>query len=96
MFVLNILVVLFISAKMRQAFVAIQEQSTQGFEKIEVLKDLIYKPNDAEQTSNNQFDINKFREAGLFLLLVNTCIYVASLPLGRHDTPRLRICSKTI
>ena len=83
MFILNILVVIFIYflAKMRQAFVAIQEQSSQGFggELEELLKD----PNlqnlniDAEQTSAIISLIStNLGEAGLFLLLVNLLVYI--------------------
>ena len=95
MFVLNILVVVFIYflAKMRQAFVAIQEQSTQGFgnELEELLKD----PNlqnlniDAEQTSAIISLIStNLGEAGLFLLLVNLLVYICGFIAAfiRHDT----------
>ncbi len=95
MFILNILVVVFIYflAKMRQAFVAIQEQSTQGFgsELEELLKD----PNlqnlniDAEQTSAIISLIStNLGEAGLFLLLVNLLVYICGFIAAfiRHDT----------
>lgn len=94
-FVLNILVVIFIYflAKMRQAFVAIQEQSTQGFGS--ELDKLLQDPNlqnldiDLEQTSAIISLIStNLGEAGLFLLLVNLLVYICGFIAAfiRHDT----------
>tara|TARA_B100001059_G_scaffold230715_1_gene265335 strand:- start:744 stop:2021 length:1278 start_codon:yes stop_codon:yes gene_type:complete len=96
MFILNLLVVIFIYflAKMRQAFVAIQEQSTQGFNP-EDFEKLLQDPNlsnlniDAEQTSAIISLIStNLGEAGLFLLLVNLLVYVCGFIAAfiRHDT----------
>lgn len=96
MFILNLLIVIFIYflAKMRQAFVAIQEQSTQGFNP-EDFEKLLQDPNlsnlniDAEQTSAIISLIStNLGEAGLFLLLVNLLVYVCGFIAAfiRHDT----------
>ena len=96
MFILNFLVVVFIYflAKMRQAFVSIQEQSTQGFNS-EDFEKLLQDPNlsnlniDVEQTSAIISLIStNLGEAGLFLLLVNLLVYVCGFIAAfiRHDT----------
>ena len=96
MFVLNFLIVIFIYflAKMRQAFVSIQEQSTQGFNS-EDFEKLLQDPNlsnlniDVEQTSAIISLIStNLGEAGLFLLLVNLLVYVCGFIAAfiRHDT----------
>lgn len=96
MFILNFLVVVFIYflAKMRQAFVSIQEQSTQGFNSDDFEK-LLQDPNlsnlniDVEQTSAIISLIStNLGEAGLFLLLVNLLVYVCGFIAAfiRHDT----------
>ena len=101
MFVLNILVVVFIYflAKMRQAFVAIQEQSTQIWKWIRRIK----RPNlqnlniDAEQTSAIISLIStNLGEAGLFLLLVNLLVYICGFIAAfiRHDTPDYEFAQK--
>jgi len=96
MIVLNLLVIIFIYflAKMRQAFVSIQEQSGQGFNPDDFEK-LLKDPNlsnlniDAEQTSAiiNLVSTN-LGEAGLFLLLVNLLVYICGFIAAfiRHDT----------
>ena len=79
---------------MRQAFVSIQEQSTQGFTS-EDFEQLLQDPNlsnlniDVEQTSAIISLIStNLGEAGLFLLLVNLLVYVCGFIAAfiRHDT----------